>query len=103
VKTKMVFFPSLIEGYGQAAVEPMFLGTPVLSSNYPAILEAVGSGASLLCPYQSTGREWLISAISLLNNHEYWVSKANERSVQLKTRQEKEVSALETFFDKICS
>jgi glycosyltransferase involved in cell wall biosynthesis len=103
VKTKMVFFPSLVEGYGLAAVEPMFLGTPVLSSNYPAILEAVGSGASVLCPYQSTGREWLTSAISLLDNHEYWASKAKERSEELGIRQEKELSDLEVFFDKVCS
>lgn len=31
--SRVVLFPSLYEGYGMVAVEPMFVGTPVVSSN----------------------------------------------------------------------
>jgi glycosyltransferase involved in cell wall biosynthesis len=43
-------FPSLYEGFGLAPLEAMLCGTPVVASNLPALVEAVGSAAELVTP-----------------------------------------------------
>src|SRR5207302_5016534 len=43
-------FPSLYEGFGLAPLEAMLCGTPVVASNLPALIEAVGSAAELVSP-----------------------------------------------------
>jgi glycosyltransferase involved in cell wall biosynthesis len=43
-------FPSLYEGFGLAPLEAMLCGTPVVSSNIPALVEAVGDAAELVSP-----------------------------------------------------
>jgi len=95
--SKLVFFPSLIEGYGMAAVEPMLLGTPVVSSNYPAILEAVGDAANSLCPYLSSENEWTTAVKTVIDNWNYWSEKSKNRKLLLLARQEKEFTELENF------
>ena len=49
--TDIFIYPSRYEGYGMAAVEPMFRGIPVLVQDYPAIREAVGDSA-IVMPYK---------------------------------------------------
>ena len=49
--TDIFIYPSRYEGYGMAAVEPMFRGVPVLVQDYPAIREAVGD-AAIIMPYE---------------------------------------------------
>jgi glycosyltransferase involved in cell wall biosynthesis len=44
-------FPSLYEGFGLPLVEAMALGTPVLTSNFGAMLEVAGGAAELVDPY----------------------------------------------------
>jgi glycosyltransferase involved in cell wall biosynthesis len=43
-------FPSLYEGFGLAPLEAMSCGTPVLASNLPSLVEAVGDAAELVTP-----------------------------------------------------
>jgi glycosyltransferase involved in cell wall biosynthesis len=43
-------FPSLYEGFGLAPLEAMLCGTPVVASNLPALVEAVGNAAELVSP-----------------------------------------------------
>jgi glycosyltransferase involved in cell wall biosynthesis len=43
-------FPSLSEGFGLAPLEAMACGTPVVASDLPALVEAVGNAAELVSP-----------------------------------------------------
>jgi glycosyltransferase involved in cell wall biosynthesis len=94
---EVMFFPSQCEGYGMAAVEPMFMGTPVVSSNYPAILEAVGQGAKTLCPFKNSAVEWQNAVAEVLDNRDVWSVKALERAEQHDARQKIETDALAEF------
>jgi len=49
-KASAFIFPSIIEGLGLPPLEAMSQGCPVISSNHPAILEAVGGAAETFNP-----------------------------------------------------
>jgi glycosyltransferase involved in cell wall biosynthesis len=48
---RMLLFASLYEGFGLPALEAMCLGTPVLASTAPAVLEVTGDAAHHANPY----------------------------------------------------
>ena len=43
-------FPSLYEGFGLAPLEAMACGTPVVASNLPSLIEALGEAAEFVSP-----------------------------------------------------
>src|SRR5260370_9235070 len=47
---EMFAFPSLYEGFGLAPLEAMACGTPVVASNLPSLIEAVGDALELVSP-----------------------------------------------------
>lgn len=99
--TKVLFFPSYAEGYGMTAVEPMFSGTPVVSSNYPAILEAVGDGAYTLCPYTDSTEKWHHAVREVLNNPDYWREQSLMQASRISERENKELENLIGFFKSL--
>jgi hypothetical protein len=75
----MVCFPSLFEGYGLTAVEPMYGGVPVVSGSYPAIFDAVGEAAYTLCPHKSTKEEWRQGGSSQWSGRTRWTNNPAPR------------------------
>lgn len=98
---RLLFFPSTSEGYGMTAVEPMYFGVPVVSSDYPAILEAVGDSAKTLCPYQASSRDWQMAVTEVLRNYQQWSQKSLEHSQKLEVRQQQELNSLVDFLQAI--
>lgn len=97
--TDLFLFPSRYEGYGMAAVEPMFRGVPVIVQDYPAIIEAVGD-AAIVMPYEIGSLSWIETVEDLLEygvDMELFKEKGLERSVFLLKRQEDEVDGLIAF------
>ena len=97
----VAFVPSRYEGYGMAAVEPMFCGTAVVCSSYPSILEAVGGGAKTVCPFIADSEEWYDAVDDVLLQPDLWISKGFERVKELTKRQEHEVWELIYFLEAL--
>lgn len=97
---KILIFPSFCEGYGMSAVEPMRFALPVIASNYPAVAEAVGDAAPMLCPYKATTEEWMQKIKDVLTNHSYWSRLALLRAKALIQKNEEEIGALSDFLLK---
>ena len=93
----LLFFPSFEEGYGMTPVEAMYCGVPVVSSNYPAILEAVGEGARTLCPYKDPPGKWIAAVEEVLRDRAVWKARALEHSRFLSNRQNSEFNRLSRF------
>ena len=98
---KLVFFPSLYEGYGMAAVEPVYRGVPVISSSYPAVLEATGTEAAILCPYKDLPFKWVDLVDEVLENRGPWIETGLKRVRDLDNRFEAEISCLENFLSDL--
>ena len=90
-QAELALVPSRYEGYGMAAVEPMFCGTPVVCSSYPSILEAVGGAAKTVCPFIEDGEAWNEAVDDVLLQPDLWISKGFHRVKELTQRQESEV------------
>jgi glycosyltransferase involved in cell wall biosynthesis len=94
---RVVLFPSTYEGYGMTAVEALYAGTPVVASNYPAILEGMGDGASTLCPYTAGKPAWRAAVDEVLRNPGDWQARGRARVDVLERRQVQEVEGLVGF------
>ena len=75
----------------------MFCGTAVIASNYPAIVEAVGTDIKTLCPYFSDDEDWEFAVDDVLSQLGYWQNKSLERVKELKERQMAELWGLNYF------
>jgi len=85
-------FPSLYEGFGLAPLEAMACGTPVVASNLPSLIEAVGEAAELVSPdnvfdiarglrevlLNSARRQWLTGAGRDQARRFHWDSTGRE-------------------------
>lgn len=100
--SRVLVFPSFEEGYGMTPVEAMYCGLPVVSSDYPAIGEAVGDAAHTLCPYRTTAEDWIAAIEHALDNEEMWQNRSLQRSHILEQRQEEEFTQLCEFLSGIC-
>jgi len=98
-RVKSVFFPSFTEGYGMAAVEPMLFGTPVVSSDYPAIIEAVGDASRSFCPFRSTPSQRKAMVLQVIEDRQTWSRRSKARAAYLLDRQKTELSELSRLLD----
>ena len=101
--TDIFIYPSRYEGYGMAAVEPMFRGVPVLVQDYPAIIEAVGD-AAIVIPYNTDSGEWIEEVEDLLLDDEKYEEikeKGLEHTKTLVLRQDEEIDGLIRFLEEL--
>ena len=96
--TDVMFVPSLYEGYGMAAVEPMLNATPVVTSTYPAILEGVGDAARTVALFGSSG-DWIAAIEDVLDDRDAWIRRARSRAAELLVRQRAEVDGSIVFLE----
>lgn len=85
-------FPSLYEGFGLAPLEAMACGTPVVASNLPSLVEAVGEAAELVSPdnvfdiarglrealLNEQRRSWLVEAGRVQAQRFHWERTARD-------------------------
>ncbi|MEK9876870.1 MAG: glycosyltransferase, partial [Betaproteobacteria bacterium] len=98
--SRLLFFPSYTEGYGQTAVEPMLFDIPVVASSYPAIKEATGDTYPSLCPYLNSIEEWSNLVGDALSNESIWQEKSRQRRQELQLREKKEGRLLQKFLEQ---
>ena len=98
---RLVFFPSLYEGYGMAAVEPIYRGVPVVSSSYPAIVEATGVDVPSLCPFKDPPFKWIDLVDAVLENSGDWIDLGKKRIADLDNRHRAQMISLESFLLKM--
>jgi glycosyltransferase involved in cell wall biosynthesis len=101
MNTEALVFPSYAEGYGMTAVEPLRYGVGVLASSYPSIIEALGNGGLLKCPYRDSCQDWTEGLTELLSERAFWRTKALGRIEEISKRDKQELSALNEFVTKI--
>ncbi len=97
-------FPSLYEGFGLAPLEAMVCGTPVVASNVPSLVEAVGDAAELVNPdnvfdiargmrevlLNEERRRWLVEAGLGQVERFHWETTARESlAIYMETAQNK--------------
>jgi len=75
-------FPSLYEGFGLAPLEAMACGTPVVASNLPALIEAVGDAAELVSPDNVFDIERGLREALLNPQRRAWLREAGRAQVQ---------------------
>jgi glycosyltransferase involved in cell wall biosynthesis len=75
-------FPSLYEGFGLAPLEAMACGTPVVASDLPSLVEAVGEAAELVSPDNVFDIARGIREILVNGERRQWLAEAGQRQVQ---------------------
>ncbi len=93
---RVVMFASHYEGYGMAAVEPGFVGTPTVAADYPSIREGVGDAARIV-PYGGDTASWIAALQEVLADRPVWSARALERAAWLLERQDNEFAAAQAF------
>ena len=79
LKTDLLFFPSLYEGFGMPIIEAQVLGVPVITSNTGAMKEVAGEGAHLVNPYSVAElREALQKVMDSSEYRQHLVAKGKE-------------------------
>ena len=72
-------FPSLYEGFGLAPLEAMACGTPVVASDIPSLVEAVGDAAELVSPDNVFDIARGMREILLNDQRRNWLVEAGRR------------------------
>jgi glycosyltransferase involved in cell wall biosynthesis len=103
-------FPSRFEGYGMAPVEAMQVGTPVIATDYPAILEAVGSpgagnspAGARIVSHLAAGDAWIDAIAEVLADRDRWRRCAVTRTHALREREAEEFPAFTAFLQSLLS
>jgi glycosyltransferase involved in cell wall biosynthesis len=97
---RVMMFASHYEGYGMAAVEPGFVGTPTVATDYPAIREGVGDAARIV-PHDGDTAAWIAGLAEVLADRPAWSARALDRANWLLDRQRDEFDAAHAFLTRL--
>ena len=90
---KILFFPSMYEGFGRPLLEAMQCGTPIVCSNNSAIPEVVGDAALKSDCYDVDS--FVKNIVNLLTDEKFYLLKRNEGLKRAK------IFNLKNFHDKL--
>lgn len=68
--SRMLLFPSFVEGFGLTPLEAQSYGCPVISSDRQPMSELLDKSAILACP--NSAEAWITEIQKLLSNDEHW-------------------------------
>ena len=97
---EVFMFPSRVEGYGMAPVEAMQASTPVVATDYPAIIEAVGAGARIVS-WLADGDQWIAAIADVLADRDSWRRHAAAWTRALEVREAEELPAFVEFLQSL--
>ena len=101
-QSRIVLMPSFYESYGRVAVEAMCSGIPVVATETPGLVEALGDCGTFVADYSDV--KGFINAIRSLDKKEHYenISKLSiERAKSFDKRNVKELSLLVDFMKRL--
>jgi len=87
-----LFYPSLNEGFGYPPLDALRVGTPVLASRLPPLVEVGGDAVLTFDPY--SGSDMVGAWKEIEANWDNWSRRGPDREAQVRARQEADLATL---------